>query len=280
MTEEYEESTMVYLPDNSVPSARHVAAPLSVQAKALQFNEHQLLLTGPAEDFAAAQDVVVDALPYIDSQYNDPEVQAQVERMIEREMNKSTKAPDEFLADKGMSEEYEFNAHGSTFLQTEWERICAGRAQTPLDTSAYKVSPPPDSERGSLEAWQKAVDNAYSQLEHTNTRLMNLELMTKFGPNAWKLHTEQLQSFKSSLENGLKDCHQEIENLNRKRKSEQLSTGAKLRQLEHKWATSIQQANEIEGVCHLLEKQVKRFKARAEKKGLIKPQPQMDTSDK
>lgn len=95
-------------------------------------------------------------------------------------------------------------------LQTEWNRIRSGIAQTPLDQSRYKVGvfpcicvillplrlslgarcfqffslvflpahplpvpqvpPPPENERDSLVAWQKAVDNAHAQLEQTHNR--------------------------------------------------------------------------------------------------------------
>lgn len=231
MDDEYEERTMAFVPDTSIPSARHRAAPEAVQTLSIEQKEHQLLLTGPA-GAVPEPDTLVDALPYVDLQYNDPALRAQVEALITAEMGLSTKAPEEYLVDKGMADEYEFNAHDSVFLQTEWDRVAAGKAQTPLDMSAYKVEPPPEEQRDSLDAWQKAVNNAYAQLEHTHTRLMNLELLTKFGPNAWKLHTEQLQSYKTSVDNNLADCQQDIENLNRKRKAEQLQAGSRFRQLE------------------------------------------------
>ena len=64
------------------------------------------------------------------------------------------------------------------------------------------------------------------------------------------------------------DCKQDIENINRKRKSEQVfmfmsvsldvslqaKAGGKLRELESKFVSAIQKTNELEGVCMLLER--------------------------
>lgn len=40
---------------------------------------------------------VVDALPYIDDDYGDPRVAAEVDRLVEEEMRRSTKKPADFL---------------------------------------------------------------------------------------------------------------------------------------------------------------------------------------
>jgi len=268
MGEEYEERTMAFVPDTSVPSSRMRAEPQEVHMKTLKAQEHHLMLTGPEGEVQTESDILIDALPYIDLQYSDGNMRASVEKLIAEEMGRSTKAPEEYLAESGMAEEYEFNSHDSVFLQTEWDRVSQNIEQTPMDTTRYKVEPPPEAERDSLEAWQKAVDNAYAQLEHTNTRIVNLELMTKFGPNAWRTYSEQLQSFKTSLGNNLNDCKQDIENLHRKRKAEQLQAGSNLRQLETKFGKSMSQANELEGVCSVLEGEVRRLKKRADRRGL------------
>ncbi|KAG1370957.1 putative Pre-mRNA-splicing factor SPF27 [Cocos nucifera] len=40
---------------------------------------------------------VVDALPYIDDDYGDPRVKAEVDRLVEEEMRRSVKKPTDFL---------------------------------------------------------------------------------------------------------------------------------------------------------------------------------------
>lgn len=42
---------------------------------------------------------VIDALPYIDDDYADPRVKAEVDRLVEEEMRRSSKRPADFLKD-------------------------------------------------------------------------------------------------------------------------------------------------------------------------------------
>ena len=51
----------------------------------------------------------------------------------------------------------------------------------PLDTTRYRLDAPQGPKRHDFSAWKAAVDNAHSQLEHQYTRILNLELMLKYG---------------------------------------------------------------------------------------------------
>ena len=51
----------------------------------------------------------------------------------------------------------------------------------PLDATRYCLDAPPASRRHDLAAWKTSVDNAHSQLEHQYLRIINLELMLKYG---------------------------------------------------------------------------------------------------
>ena len=198
--------------------------------------------------------------------------------MIGEEMTNSTKAPEEYLDDLGLTLPT-LKFLDSAFARAELERIHEGRAQVAVDMTRYKVEPPPEEERDSLEAWQRAVDNAHSQLQMTKTRMVNLELMNKYGANAWKTHAENIQKMQTGMEEKIKECAQEIENVNRKRKTGQAQVGDKLRFLENKWGRAVQKTNELEGVCVLLEREVKRLKKRAEKRGLKVAGAAMDTAE-
>lgn len=50
----------------------------------------------PSWSSSAAQ---IDALPYIDDEYGDPKVKADVDRLIEEEMRRSSKKPSDYLKD-------------------------------------------------------------------------------------------------------------------------------------------------------------------------------------
>lgn len=42
---------------------------------------------------------IIDALPYIDDDYGNPSVKAEVDRLVEEEMHRSSKKPADFLKD-------------------------------------------------------------------------------------------------------------------------------------------------------------------------------------
>jgi len=172
-------------------------------------------------------DVSLDALPYIDFQYSDENLKNQVDALVASEMGKSLHTPEEYLERLGL-EEPELKLTNSIFLETEWKRVLERKAQTPLDTSRYTVQPPTEEDKTNLEAWQKAVQNAQAQLEHQTNRLVNLELMKRFGGNAWKTYNQHLQFMERSIQNLMKSKKEETDVLNRKRKQEQVSAGEKL----------------------------------------------------
>lgn len=230
-----------------------------------------LMIAAPKAEDMVDKDtgIMIDALPYIDLQYNDGELSAQVDALITEEMVSSKKTPDDFLETLKVAD-YDCNFKESPFLQSQWDRIQRGAASTPLDRSRYQVLPPAESERDSLEAWQKAVDNAHAQLESQQLRLTNLELLSKYGANAWRTHNTDLEAMLQSKQTAVVDVRQNIENLNRKRKAAQLSAGDKIRSLEGRFHKYIRKTNEMEAACTVLEREVRRLRKRANKRGLLK----------
>lgn len=222
----------------------------------------------PEEMLDPETGIVIDALPYIDLQYNEEDLSAQVDALVTEEMIASDKSPDDFL-DALKLADYECKFEGSAFLMHEWKRIRNGMAQAPLDQARYRVPPPPEGERDSLEAWQKAVDNAHAQLEHTALRLVNLELLSKFGANAWKTHTENLEAMEMCQTEALAEMRQEVENLNRKRKGAQVAAGDKMSVFEKKFRGLVAKTTTMEVECSALEREVRRLRKKATKRGLI-----------
>jgi len=51
----------------------------------------------------------------------------------------------------------------------------------PLDTSRYRLDAPVASKQNDYGAWRSAVDNANAQLEHQYLRILNLDLLLKYG---------------------------------------------------------------------------------------------------
>jgi pre-mRNA-splicing factor SPF27 len=112
----------------------------------------------------------------------------------------------------------------SDFLRSELARVSSGQKPAPgtgLDTVRYSLPAPPAS--APLDAWKKAIDNAGSQLEHQQLRLSNLELMQKYGGNAWRVANFLVEKEIERLEKQTEDVKLRTEELNRERKARQAS---------------------------------------------------------
>lgn len=133
----------------------------------------------------------VDALPYADTLPED--WRAGVDQLINEEMRRMSKRPKDYLAE--MAPAYELDFKGCPMLAKEFKRVVGGESgMAPPDSTRYELAPPPKSKRNDENAWQVAVANARAQLEHQALRIQNLELASKFAPNAWRAHNASLEA--------------------------------------------------------------------------------------
>lgn len=117
-------------------------------------------------------------------------------------------------------------------LQTEWMRVCEQEPMPPLDLSSADIAAPDDED---VHAWERAVDNAQTQLAYEEARVQNLELMQQHGAVGWRVHLMALEACvkRYSLEKAA--AEKEMAEINRSRKYEQLEAAAKLQKLENEW---------------------------------------------
>ncbi len=54
----------------------------------------------------------------------------------------------------------------------------------------YELPAPTSGQKNDITAWQECVNNSMAQLEHQAVRIENLEIMSKYGTNAWKVYNE------------------------------------------------------------------------------------------
>lgn len=191
---------------------------------------------------------LVDALPYVDAQYNDPALKARVDAEVKAEMERMDAAE---YRRRFTPWEPDFTGH--PLLEAEWMRVCAEQPMPQMDTSRYQLEAPPPSKQSNIAAWERAVGNAQAQLEHQTNRLDNLELLQKYGANVWLLHLNSLEAANSRLADEQAGLVSQIAELNRKRKLEQVEVGPKLSQLEADWVKTVKKNLEIEGQIARLE---------------------------
>mmetsp|Transcript_54293 Transcript_54293/g.69803 ORF Transcript_54293/g.69803 Transcript_54293/m.69803 type:complete len:149 (-) Transcript_54293:437-883(-) len=120
--------------------------------------------------------VLLDALPYIDSEYDNPVIQSEVRSLIEQEM--ASMQPRDYLAHLPSPPSSLFS--NNEMLSSEMERIADGQRLAPLEVSRYEVSGPPKELSRDPQAWRASLANAQAQLEHQHNRLANLELLDRY----------------------------------------------------------------------------------------------------
>lgn len=91
--------------------------------------------------------------------------------------------------------------------------------------------------------------------------MFNLELLSKYGANAWRVHNYQLEAYLEHLKNDTEGVRNQIMDINKERKTEQLQAAATLASLENKWSDLISQNLQVEIACAALEAEVNELKS-------------------
>lgn len=145
-------------------------------------------------------------------------------------------------------------------MRSEFQRIETGARMETMSTKRYELPAPTQAKLGEIQAWQESVDNSLAQLEHQAIRSLNLELMSKYGSETWKVALEILLGMSAKAQKELQDLKKEIQDINWKRKSTQLQTGDKLNQLNQQWVSLVSCNYEIEQAISQLEQQIQHVK--------------------
>ncbi|CAK6955048.1 pre-mRNA-splicing factor SPF27 [Scomber scombrus] len=133
----------------------------------------------------------------------------------------------------------DFSTFETEIMRNEFERLAARQPMDLLSMKRYELPAPSAGQKNDITAWQECVNNSMAQLEHQAVRIENLELMSQYGTNAWKVYNEK-----------------QIQDLNWQRKNDQLAGGAKLRELESNWVSLVSKNYEIERAIVQLENEV------------------------
>lgn len=205
---------------------------------------------------STTQEVLVDALPYIDQGYDDTGVREAALAMVDEECRRyrPTKNYLEHLPTLNMT------AFETALMTNEFERISSRQPMEPLSMKRYELPPPPPGKISELGAWQESVENSMAQLEHQAVRSLNLELMLEYGCEAWKAHLEIFTSLQAKAQLRLAELKKDIQEVNWQRKSRQTQAGEKLKSLEAQWVGLVSKNYDIEQACAKLEETIGQYR--------------------
>merc|ERR1739848_194122 len=187
--------------------------------------------------------VLVDALPYIDHGYDEPGVREAALALVEEETRRYRPTKN-YL--EPVLPPLNIAAFETPLMKTELDRVASRMPMETLSMKRYELPPPPAGKMTDVAAWNECVDNSLAQLEHQRTRIVNLELMQDYGSDAWKSYNETLQKLVNLLQDKLKDLKKDIQEVNWSRKNKQTQVGEKLKNLETQWVGLVSKNYEIE----------------------------------
>lgn len=206
---------------------------------------------------------LVDALPYIDTQLGSMEVAQQVKALIDEEMTQFE--PRDYLADLPPPDLPLFEGD---MIKQELARIEAGVSLTGVDVERYRVEQPQGLTVSDHGAWRKAAESAQMQLEYNRLRLANLEMLERWGGKAWIAHSAVVRVTERAVATEAGRLRSEREEVNKKRKLDQISCGNELRRLAHELDRYRQDNAEVERGLVGVEAEVARLRQAAVDRGV------------
>jgi pre-mRNA-splicing factor SPF27 len=259
-----------------------------------------------ADARARVQDLTLDALPAVDEevsgccnqyfiarasvltkaimtslsilQINEPGMRDVVNGLILEEMSRFE--PPDYLSNTPLGAAISSATEvRSELIRAELERISRGEAMQKLDVSGYdRISAPSGSAAEDPEAWTSAVRRAEVAAEALSLRAINVELMSKYGPDAWKAHVSDVEKLSNAARSRADAAAASCAVVNEERRVAQEPYARRLQTLTRKWATAVDSNFQIELACVDADREVKRLRRAVQEKETGAQQAQNDSA--
>ncbi|KAG6586933.1 Pre-mRNA-splicing factor SPF27 [Phytophthora cinnamomi] len=204
---------------------------------------------------------LIDSLGYVDTEYNSPQSQQQVQALIRAEMATFAPPADQYLA---FLPPYSPTFGGRTRLQTEFKRVAANVPLDAIDMNRYQVKEPTGKHAQSLEAWEQAVKQLEVAVEHQSNRVVNLELQQGYGTKLAKVRAAVLDGMNAQYERAVKETKAASDKINLARQQEQARNAAKLQNYQTRYFELLAKNASIKRACTEQEqRQQKKIKTEA-----------------
>ena len=139
----------------------------------------------------------------------------------------------------------------SALIQGELERVAAGSAAMTggVDLSRYDVGESPtaplsngNNNNSSSSSNNNNNNNAEATVvaaHHLSTRAVNLNLLNRFGKNAWLVHNAQLEAELRACEAELAELKAQCDAVNKERKAAQEHARPEMLRLQARWGDAV-----------------------------------------
>ena len=153
-------------------------------------------------------------------------------------------------------------------MQEEFSRVSIRQPLGAIDQKKYEVERPEGDAAEEEEAWKRITATTQMNLEHNRVKTLNLELMEQWGKKAWIAHNILIRGAERLLGNEATELRASREEVNKKRKLDQISCGNDLRKLNRELEQYQQDNSTVERAVRDLELQIKRLREAASERGV------------
>ena len=237
------------------------------QRREQQAAQPQLLLLPSAPDQSLPPPVHIDALPYVDGEYNDPDIKARVHALITQEMQHSNTTPAQYAASihtrpalsaiRALQPGY--SSPAATLAPLSSNHIASSFPSPP--TALASLTPPrPPSPTADATSDELAI-----HLQYLQSTDVHLQLLRHYGPQQSNITTQALKQRKAELEDEVQREMSAVSAVNRARQERQVEVGERLRWLDGEWWRLV---SNVAGMRRRMDEsasstQIKRLKATA-----------------
>ncbi|KAL2877360.1 hypothetical protein SGCOL_007299 [Colletotrichum sp. CLE4] len=191
-----------------------------------------------------------ESLPYIDDEPTPAEREA-AESLIRSELSTFTPAPAPNYKEPSFS----------SLVELELERVASKQPLKAIDLERYQTQEPfSDSEAKSTEEDRirlaDSLQKAYISYAYLDTRAQNLNLLDKWGKNAWLIGNWGLENELKGLERDLAETKRLIDVLTVARRRQQEEVAAEVKGLEENWKKGVGRTLETEIAVEQLRREV------------------------
>lgn len=153
-------------------------------------------------------------------------------------------------------------------MQQEFARVSRRAPLGAVDPKKYEVEKPDGEAAEDENSWKSVSATTQINLEYARIKSVNLELLEQWGKKAWIAHNMLIRGAERVLNNEATELRASREEVNKKRKLDQISCGNDLRKLTREFEQYQQDNGDVDRAVRDLELDIMRLREAAAERGV------------